>query len=30
MDENSNIAKHFADIETSKEHKGYFHSVGER
>jgi len=29
MDENSNIAKHFADIETSREHNGYFHSVGE-
>jgi len=29
MDENSNIANHFAEIETSREHKGYFHSVGE-
>jgi len=29
MNENSNIANHFADVETSKEHNGYFHSVGE-
>ena len=29
MDENSNIANHFANVETSREHKGYFHSVGE-
>jgi len=29
MDGTSNIAKHFAEIETSREHKGYFHSVGE-
>jgi len=29
MDKNSNIANHFADVETSREHKGYFHSVGE-
>jgi len=29
MNENSNIANHFADVETSREHKGYFHSVGE-
>jgi len=29
MDENSNIGKHFAEVETNREHKGYFHSVGE-
>jgi len=29
MDKNSNIANHFAEVETSREHKGYFHSVGE-
>jgi len=29
MDENRNIARHLADVETSREHKGYFHSVGE-
>lgn len=29
MDENRNIAKNFADVETNKEHKGCFHSVGD-
>ena len=29
MDENRNIAKRFADVETSWKRKGCFHSVGE-
>jgi len=29
MDENCNMTKHFADIETSRGTQGYFHSVGE-
>jgi len=24
-----NISNHFAEVETSREHKGYFHSVDE-
>ena len=27
MDKNSNIANHFADVETSREHKGYFEAT---
>ena len=29
MDKNSSISNHFAEVETSREHKGCFHSVGE-